>query len=104
LRARCGRSRPAKLPIYELKDDLKDIASMGGARIGLAVQPSDDDLRATVIRKAAGHDIELEPEQIAVRRSGTAEAPAVFLAATYQAWVWMPGVSLVFQFTATTGG
>jgi len=88
----------------ELKDDLKDVASMGGARIGLAAQQSDDDLRATVIRKAAGHDIVLEPEQITVKRSGTAEAPAVFLAATYRARIWMPGVSLVFHFTATNGG
>jgi hypothetical protein len=54
---------------YELKDDLKDIASMGGARIGLAAQLSDDELWATVIRKAAGHDIVLEPEQITVMRA-----------------------------------
>ena len=61
---------------YELKDDLKDIASMGGARIGLAAQQLDDDLRATVIRKAAGHAIVLAAEQIMVKRSGTVEAPA----------------------------
>jgi hypothetical protein len=57
---------------------------MGGVQIGLAAQPSDDDLRATVIRKAAGHDIVLESEQIAARQSGAAQALAVFLAATYR--------------------
>ena len=86
----------------ELKDDLKDVASMGGARIGLAAQQSDDDLRATVIRKAASHDIVLEPEQITVKRSGTAEAPVVFLAAKYRAQVWLPAISLVFHFSASS--
>jgi hypothetical protein len=47
----------------------------GWARIGLSAQQSDDDLRATVIRKAARHDTVLEAEQIAVKRSGTVEAP-----------------------------
>ena len=69
---------------------------MGGARIGLAVQQSDDDLRATVIRKAAG--------QIAVRLSGTAEAPAVVLEVRYRRRVWVPGVAVVFRFTASRGG
>jgi hypothetical protein len=59
---------------YELKDDLKDIASMSGARIGLAAQQSpDDELRATVIRKAAGR-------------------------------FWMPGMAVVFRFTASSAG
>jgi len=88
----------------ELKDDLKDIASMGGARIGLAAQQSDADLRTTVIRKAAAHDIVLEPEHITVKRSGSVEAPAVFLAVEYRARVWMPGVTVVFHFTANSGG
>ena len=88
----------------ELKDDLKDVASMGGARIGLVAEQSDDDLRTTVIRKAAEHGIVLQPEQITVKRSGTAEAPAVYLDARYRARVWMPGILLLFRFTATSGG
>ncbi len=86
----------------ELKDDLKDVASMGGARIGLAAQASNDDLRAAVIRKAAAYDIVLQPEQITVERSGTEEAPRVFLAAKYRARVWLPGVSLIFHFRASS--
>ena len=93
-----------ELANYELKDDLNDIASMGGARIGLAAQQSNDDLRATVIRKAAGHDIVLEPEQIAVRRSGTVEAPAVSLEVRYRRRVWVPGAAVVLRFTASNGG
>jgi len=91
-----------ELANYELKDDLKDIASMGGARIGLSAQVSNDDLRATVIHKAAAYGIALEPDQIAVERSGTEDAPAVFLAAKYRTRVWLPGMSLIFHFTATS--
>jgi len=92
-----------ELANYELKDDLKDVASLGGARIGLAAEESDDQLREAVIRKAAAHDIVLEPEQITVSRSGTGEEQTVFLAARYRAAVWMPGVQLVIHLTATSG-
>ena len=77
---------------------------MGGARIGLAAQQSDDDLRTTVIRRAAAYDIMLEPEQVTVKGSATVEAPAMFLEAKYRARVWMPGMWLVFRFTASSGG
>ena len=40
---------------YELRDDLKHLASLGASRIGLAMQQWDDQLHATVIRKAAAH-------------------------------------------------
>lgn len=79
---------------YELKDDLKDVAPLGAPRIGLATQQSDDQLRTTVIRKAAAHDIVLDPDEIRVQR----------FAAKYRARVWIPGLSLVFHFTATSGG
>jgi len=88
---------------YELKDELKDVASMGGSRIGLAGPGSDDELRAAVIRRAAGHDIALEPDQIEVERSGSKEAPLVFLTAKYQARIWMPGLALIVHYTATSG-
>jgi hypothetical protein len=92
-----------ELANIELRDDLKDVASMSASRIGMAAQQSDDDLRATVIRKAAGHDIVLEPDQIMVERSGTAEAQVVFLAAKYRTRIWLPGLALIFHFTATSG-
>jgi hypothetical protein len=91
-----------ELANYEFKDDLKDMASMGGARIGLAAQGSNDDLRAKVMHKAAVYGIALNPEQITVERSGTEEAPVLFLAAKYRTRVWLPGMSLIFHFTATS--
>jgi hypothetical protein len=89
---------------YLLKDDLKDVAAMGAARIGLDKPESDDDLRAAVIHRAAEHHIRLVPDQILVRRSGSRDNPTVFLAAKYQAHVWMPGLALIVHYTATSKG
>lgn len=88
----------------ELRDDLKDVASMVGARVGLAAQQSDEELRGTVIRRAAARDITLEPEQIAVERLGTGERLAVSLTVKYPARVWVPGLWLVLHFTASSEG
>lgn len=88
---------------FQLRDDLKDVAAMGGSRIGLLAEASDNDLRDAVIRRAAQHDIHLASNQILVQRSGTAENPKVFLAAKYRARVIMPGFSLIFHLKATSG-
>ena len=88
---------------YQLRDDLKDVATMGSSRLGLLAESSDADLRDAVIRRAAQHDIHLIPEQILVQRSGTTENPKVFLAAKYRARVVMPGISLIFHLKATSG-
>ena len=87
---------------YELRDDLKDVAAMGGSRIGVLAQSSDDDLRSAVIRRAAQHDLHLVPEQILVERSGTGANSEVFLAAKYRARVVIPGFSLIFHLRATS--
>lgn len=87
---------------FQLRDDLKDVAAMGGSRIGLLAEASDSDLRDAVIRRAAQHNIRLAPNQILVQRSGTTENPKVFLAAKYRARVVMPGFSLIFHLNATS--
>jgi len=87
----------------ELKDDLRDLSAMGGSRIGLAGPGSDSELREAVIRRAAGHDILLAPDQIFVRRSGTVDAPKVFLAVKYRTRVRLPWLSLIIHYTATSG-
>ena len=53
-----------ELANYELQDELKDLASLNSARIGLAAPSSDDDLREAVIGKARAHDIALEPGKL----------------------------------------
>ncbi len=87
---------------YELNDDLHDVAALGGSKLGLFPELSDDDLRTTVMQKAAGHDIRLRRDQVFVRRLGTKENPQVFLGARYQSRVRLPGYSIVFHFVATS--
>jgi hypothetical protein len=79
----------------ELQSDLQDLAAQVGARIGLDAMHSDDDLRAAVICKAAKYDIDLKPEQITVRRSGSGDSEVVLLAVDYQLRVNL----LIFSFT-----
>jgi len=55
-----------------------------------------------VIQRAAGHDIQLSPDQILVRRFGTTQNPKIFLAAKYRSRIAMPGVSLIFHLNATS--
>ena len=52
----------------QLRDDLHNLASQTGARIGLLEFNTDDDFRHAVIGQAEQYDIHLQPEQIIVRR------------------------------------
>jgi hypothetical protein len=65
------------------QDDLRDTAAQLGWRTGLSPPNSDDDLRNIVIRKAAGHDIKLVPEQVTVRHSGSGERTTWYIAVDY---------------------
>jgi hypothetical protein len=71
---------------------------LGASRIGLAEQESDDQSRAAAVRKAAGHEIVLDPAEITITRSGTREMRTVFLEAKYGARIWLPGFRLVIHF------
>jgi len=55
----------------------------------------DEEFRDSVIRAAKRHEIQLEPEQVTVERTGTPQTPIIFLAADYKARV----VLLAFSFT-----
>ncbi|HKF02836.1 MAG TPA: hypothetical protein VKB49_11005 [Candidatus Sulfotelmatobacter sp.] len=88
---------------YQLRDDLRDVATMGSSRLGVLAESSDGDLREAVIRRAGQHGIHLVADQILVQRSGTTEHPVIFLAAKYRARVVMPGFSLIFHLKATSG-
>ncbi len=83
----------------ELQSDLHDLAAQIGTRIGLDPQKSDDELRASVIRKAENLGIHLEPNQVSVQRTGesegTSRAPVVVLAVDYTARVNL----LVYSFS-----
>jgi hypothetical protein len=82
----------------ELHEDLRDLAAQTGAYIGLNSFNTDEDFRNAVIREAKRHDIQLEPEQVTVQRTGTAQTPIIYLAADYKVRVKLPGFSFTFHF------
>jgi hypothetical protein len=66
-----------ELANMELQDDMQDLASQAGAHIGFVEPRSDADLRRAIMRKAQEHDIELDPGQVRVQRTGSVDAPTV---------------------------
>jgi hypothetical protein len=86
----------------EFHEDLRDLAAQGGARIGLGNFSTDEDLRDAVIREAKKYEIQLEPEQVTVRRAGTAKVPIIYLAADYKAHVMLPVCSFTLHFNPSS--
>jgi hypothetical protein len=85
-----------------LHGDMRDLAAQAGAYIGLVSFNTDEDFRNAVIRAAKGHEIQLEPEQVTVQRTGTAPAQSIYLAVDYKASVKLPGFSFTLHFHPTT--
>ncbi len=91
-----------ELANFELHEDMQDLAAQIGSRIGLSPPSTDEDFRSAVIRKAEEHEIHLEPEQVTVQRTGTDEAPIIYLAADYKVRVKLLGFSFTFHFTPSS--
>jgi hypothetical protein len=85
-----------------LHGDLVDLAAQAGARIGLVSFSTDDELRDAVIRKAKSHEIQLQPEQVTVQRTGTAIAPIIYLVADYKVRVTLLGCSFTLHFNTSS--
>jgi hypothetical protein len=85
-----------------LREDLRDIAAQTGAHIGLNSFNTDEDFRNAVIREAQMHGIQLGPEQVTVERTGTVQAPIIYLAADYKVPVKLPGFSFTLHFHPST--
>jgi hypothetical protein len=92
-----------ELANVQLQDDMQDIASQAGTRIGFVEPRSDEDLRKAVLRKAKEHDIELEPAQVRVQRTASADMPTVYLAADYVVLVKLPVGAFALHFTPSAG-
>jgi hypothetical protein len=86
----------------ELHEDLRDLAAQAGVRIGLVPFSTDEYLRNAVIRDAKRYEIQLEPEQVTVQRTGTARAPIIYLAADYKVRVTLPGCSFTLHFNPSS--
>jgi len=82
----------------ELQSDLQDISAQVGTRIGLDPLHSDSDLRASVISKADRYDIDLVPQQITIRRTGSGQNQTVQISVDYSARVnlWIYSFDLHF--------
>jgi hypothetical protein len=88
----------------ELQDDMQDLASQPGARIGLAAPNSDDDLRTIIVRKALGHGIELDPSQVTIQHTGSGITSAINISADYTVAVNLLVASVKLHFTPGVHG
>jgi hypothetical protein len=87
-----------ELANFEFHEELRDLAAQGGARIGLSSFRTDEELRDAVIREAKRNDIQLEPEQVTVERTGTPQDPKIHLEADYKVRVRLPAGSFTLHF------
>lgn len=94
----CWQIASYQLANLELQSDLRYLSAQVGTRIGLDAPSADEELRAAVIRKAQQHDIQLEPQQVTVQRTGT----GIYLAVDYQARVNLLGYSFTLHFTPSS--
>lgn len=81
----------------ELRDDMQDMSSQLGSRIGFVPASSDEDLRQAIRRHAEKYGIELNSDQITVRRIGP-DDKGLYLAADYTRLVHLPGMTFTLHF------
>lgn len=87
----------------ELRDDMQDVASQLSLHVGFAAPNSDDEFRTVVINKAKRYDIELEPDQITVQRTGYGPYASIYLRATYTVPIRLLGHVFQMSFTPESG-
>lgn len=92
-----------ELANVELRDDMHDMASELGARIGFSDSLSDEGFRTEVMRKARKYDIQLRPEQVTVVRSGEGIQARMYFAADYTVPIQLPGFSFQLHFKPESG-
>jgi len=92
-----------ELANVELREDMHDMASQLGPRIGHGNGLSDEGFRNEVIRKASKYDIHLAPEQVTVVRNGEGFQATMYLAADYTIPINLPGFSFRLHFNPQSG-
>jgi len=86
------------------QDELHDSAAQIGYRTGVAPLNSDEEIRNIVIRKAEKHDIELNPKQVTVQRTGMGESTTWYVAVDYTVKVDLLVYSFPLHFTPSSKG
>jgi|ERR1019366_9757174 hypothetical protein len=86
----------------ELRGDMKDLATQGGAQIGLTSPSSDEELVNAVVGKAKDLGIQLAPEQVTVERTRAAEKSVVYLSTDYEQHVNLLVSSFALHYSASS--
>jgi hypothetical protein len=86
----------------ELQGDLKDLSSLTGMRIGLVNPRSDGEFRDLVVAKAAERGIHLDPDQIAVERTGEGIQGSIRLSTEYDIHMSVFGFYWTMHFAAAS--
>ena len=87
----------------ELRDDMQDVASQLSLHVGLPAPNSDEEFRTIVINKAKHYDIQLNPEQVTVQRTGYGPQATIYLQANYTVPIRIPGYVFQLRFTPESG-
>lgn len=86
----------------ELQDEMQDLASQLGTRVGYSALKNDEELRSAVILKAERYGIGLKPSQVTVEHMSSGYTSTVYLAADYITPVHLPGLSFTLHFKPAT--
>jgi type III secretion system FlhB-like substrate exporter len=84
----------AEVANMNLQEEIRDMASQAGTHLGIVVPKSDDDVRDEVVRKAKEHGIDLQSDQVTVRRINPGEKSILHVSADYT----VPVNLLLFSF------
>ena len=95
-----GQMGLAEWTNLQFQDDLRDISSGLGARVGWNGPHSDEDLRELILRKADERGIELDPRQVTVSHPPSADM--VYLAAEYDVAIHLPWYSFTLHFAPSS--
>jgi hypothetical protein len=85
-----------------LQEEIRDMASQAGTHLGIVVPKSDDDVREEVVRKAKDHGIDLQPDQVTVRRINPGEKSILHVTADYTVPVNLAFFSFNLHFTPSS--
>lgn len=91
-----------ELANIELKDDMRDMASQIGLRVGFSDVATDDELRETILRKAEKYNIALAPDQVTVLRDGYGKNANIYLAAEYTVPIYLPHYTFSIYFNPSS--
>jgi hypothetical protein len=91
-----------ELAKLELQEDLVDLASQAGTRIGMTEPSTPDEVRSAIVDDAHKYGIQLDPAQVNVVRTGTLAPPWLRIATAYQVPVKLPGVSFSLHYAITS--